>query len=167
MSDGVSVYGDMFPIGAGGQLVHFPGGAGRLRRGGGQDGPRRAGRTLPQHVRIVRGDHRPPLQRLHRRPDQHATGRREAHPDHQHGYGWWDCSTYDGEYPTCWSRSTSRDHLPRPIRTTPTGNSAVATPQSSCSASRMAVCGPSPRRSTPSPTNCSAPRNDGMVTPDF
>ena len=33
-------------------------------------------------------------------------------PIDKHGHGWWDCSTYDGEYPKCWSRNTAKDHPP-------------------------------------------------------
>jgi Protein of unknown function (DUF1559) len=33
-------------------------------------------------------------------------------PINSYGAGWWDCSTYDGEYPSCWSRAASRDYLP-------------------------------------------------------
>jgi hypothetical protein len=37
-------------------------------------------------------------------------------PINSHGVGWWDCSTYDGEYPMCWTRAASRKH---PLTTNP------------------------------------------------
>lgn len=167
MSDGVSVYGDLFPIGAGGQLVHFPGALADYAVVVDKTGHDEPGELCPNMSGSFEA----------------ITGLRfsaftdgltnsllvgEKHiPITKHGYGWWDCSTYDGEYPTCWSRSTSRDHPPttNPRDTDWKFGSRHTAVVMFCFADGSVR--PIPETINPITYELLGTRNDGMVTPDF
>ena len=112
------------------------------------------------------GDHRPPLQRLHRRPEQHATGRREARPDHQARLRLVGLLDLRRRIPDVLvARPRRAITCSRPTRSTPTGSSAAGTPPSSCSASRDGSVRPIPETINPAHLELLGTRNDGMVTP--
>ena len=88
-------------------------------------------------------------------------------PITKHGNGWWDCSTYDGEYPTCWSRVASREYLPttNPRDTGWKFGSRHTNVVLFCFADGSVRS--IPETINPATFELLGMRNDGMVTPDF
>jgi prepilin-type N-terminal cleavage/methylation domain-containing protein/prepilin-type processing-associated H-X9-DG protein len=166
-SDGISVSGDMFPVAAGGALVHFPGGLADyavLVDKTGHDEPEELCPNMSGSFQAINGirfsDFTDGMSNTILAGDKHV-------PITKHGYGWWDCSTYDGEYPKCWSRTTAQKHPPttNPRSTDWSFGSRHTTVVMFCFADGHV-------RSIPETINLTTyellgMRDDGMVTPDF
>jgi prepilin-type N-terminal cleavage/methylation domain-containing protein/prepilin-type processing-associated H-X9-DG protein len=166
-SDGVSVHGDMFPSGPNGELVHFPGGLSDyavLVDKTGHDEPEELCPNMSGSFQAITGyrfsDFTDGLSNSILIGEKHV-------PIAKHGYGWWDCSTYDGEYPKCWSRNTAKEHPPttNPKSTGWSFGSRHTGVVMFCFADGHV-------RSIPESINLDTyellgMRNDGMVTPEF
>jgi prepilin-type processing-associated H-X9-DG protein len=88
-------------------------------------------------------------------------------PIDKHGHGWWDCSTYDGEYPKCWSRNTAKSHPPttNPKSTGWSFGSRHTGVIQFCFADGHVRS--LPETIDPTTYELLGMRDDGMVTPDF
>src|SRR5207237_4928607 len=88
-------------------------------------------------------------------------------PINSHGVGWWDCSTYDGAYHTCWSRAAARAY---PLTTNPR---STAWAFGSRHTGVVMFCFADahvrslPETSDPNTLELLGMRNDGVVTPDL
>ena len=152
----LSVYGDLFPVNAGGQLVHFPGGLADYAVLVDKTGHDEPGELCPNMSGSFEAIYGLKFSAFTDGLSNSLLVGEKHVPITKHGNGWWDCSTYDGEYPTCWSRVASRDQLPTTNPRDTAGSSAAGTPTWFCSASPTAACDRFPRPSTRRPSNCSA-----------
>jgi prepilin-type N-terminal cleavage/methylation domain-containing protein/prepilin-type processing-associated H-X9-DG protein len=166
-SEGVSVWGDMFPVAPGGPLVHFPGGLSDYAAvfdKTGHDEPEELCPNMSGSFQAIWGlrfsDFTDGLSNSLLVGEKHV-------PIDKHGNGWWDCSTYDGEYPKCWSRTTSRDH---PMTTNPKSTGWSFGSRHTGVVQFCFVDGhvrALPETIDPTTFELLGCRNDGMVTPDF
>jgi prepilin-type N-terminal cleavage/methylation domain-containing protein len=166
-AEGVSVHGDMMFVVAGGPLIHFPGGLSDyavLVDKTGHDEPAELCPNMSGSFEAIRG------LRFTAFTDglSNSILMGEKHvPITKHGYGWWDCSTYDGEYPKCWSRAAARDHLPT------TNPHDTGWRFGSRHTSVVLFCfgdgsvRPIPETINPITFELLGSRDDGMVTPEY
>jgi prepilin-type N-terminal cleavage/methylation domain-containing protein/prepilin-type processing-associated H-X9-DG protein len=166
-AEGVSVHGDMFFAPGGGPLVHYPGALADyavLVDKTGHDEPAELCPNMSGSFEAIRGlrfnDFTDGLTNSLLVGDKHV-------PAGKHGYGWWDCSTYDGEYPKCWSRAASREHR---LTTNPRdtgwkfGSRHTGVVMFCFADGRVQSL---PESINPATLELLGSRNDGMVTPDY
>jgi len=111
-SDGVSVYGDLVPLMPGGSLVHIPGALSDYAVLVDKTGHDEPGELCPNMSGSFEAIHGLKFSAFTDGLTNSLLVGEKHVPITKHGYGWWDCSTYDGEFPTCWSRAASRDYPP-------------------------------------------------------
>lgn len=166
-SEGLSVAGDIMPVPPSSPLIHFPGATSdyaALLDKTGHDEPEELCPNMSGSFQAIKGlrfsDFTDGMTNSLMVGEKHV-------PITKHGNGWWDCSTYDGEYPTCWSRVASRDHMPT------TNPHSTRWSFGSRHTGVVMFCFVDGRVRTISETidpltfELLGNRNDGMVTPDF
>jgi prepilin-type N-terminal cleavage/methylation domain-containing protein len=164
---GVSTSGDVMPVPPDEPLIHFPGALSDyavLVDKTGHDEPAELCPNMSGSFEAIRGlrfsDFTDGLSNALLAGEKHV-------PVNRHGVGWWDCSTYDGEYPKCWSRVADREHPPT------TDPRSTAWRFGSRHTGVVLFCFGDGRVRTisehidPATFELLGSRNDGLVTPDF
>jgi prepilin-type N-terminal cleavage/methylation domain-containing protein len=166
-SDGVSVYGDVMPVPPGAPLVHFPGGLSDYAVLVDKTGHDEPGELCPNMSGSFEAIHGLRFSAFTDGLSNSLLVGEKHVPINKHGHGWWDCSTYDGEYPTCWSRVASREHMPttNPRDTGWKFGSRHTNVIVFCFADGSVRS--IPESINPATFELLGMRNDGMVTPDF
>lgn len=165
-SDGLSLSGDLLFM-PNGELVHFPGALSDYAAEVDKTGHDESEETCPNmsgSFQVKSGmrfiDFTDGLSNALLVGEKHV-------PITSHGVGWWDCSTYDGEYPMCWTRAASQKH---PLTTNPrdtgwkfgsrhTGVVNFCFADGSVRALPVSI--------DPLTLELLGMRNDGQVTPDY